>query len=247
MLIQLHNAFERDWLIGLLGLWAVLLFGGFALGSSDARRERRMPAWTRMGSSLTLVVAAWSWLAFTRDTDIAPFSLSLALGMTLGCLGDLFLAGWIPVKQPVLAGITSFGLGHIAYITGFVLLGNRFGLTMPGPRWGAIAAWLIAGFIGWYLVVSRGHQATILHRLALPYALLLAGTAGVTTGLALQAPVFVPAAVGAALFLAGDLILAAQLFNGLRFPLIGDVIWLTYGPAQALLVFAVAAALTLRM
>ena len=35
-----------------------------------------------------------------------------------------------------------------------------------------------------------------------------------------------------------DLILAAQLFSGLAFPLIGDVIWLTYGPAQALIVYA---------
>ena len=63
------------------------------------------------------------------------------------------------------------------------------------------------------------------------------------TGLALQVSAFVPLAIGAALFLLSDLILAAELFNGRSFPLIGDVIWLTYGPAQALIVYSVSAAL----
>jgi hypothetical protein len=48
--------------------------------------------------------------------------------------------------------------------------------------------------------------------------------------------------VGAALFLASDLILANQLFNRKSFPLVGDVIWLTYGPGQALIVASIAAA-----
>ena len=52
-------------------------------------------------------------------------------------------------------------------------------------------------------------------------------------------------AVGAALFLASDLILAAQLFNDLRFPLISDVVWLTYGPAQMLIVYSAGTALAL--
>jgi hypothetical protein len=72
----------------------------------------------------------------------------------------------------------------------------------------------------------------------LPYALLLASTAGLATGLALQSTYFVPLAIGAALFLLSDLILAGELFSGLQFPLIGDVIWLTYGPGQALIVYA---------
>jgi hypothetical protein len=58
-----------------------------------------------------------------------------------------------------------------------------------------------------------------------------------------QPPVFLPLAVGAALFLLSDLILAAELFNGLHFPLIGDVVWLTYGPAQMLIVYSMIGAL----
>ena len=136
---------------------------------------------------------------------------------------------WVFVFPIVLAAILS--------------LATVYGFDAAGPRWGAEAAWLLAGLIAWYLVVYRGGEPSALHFAALPYALLLASTAGFATGLALQSPAFVPLALGAALFLLSDLILASEVFNGRSFPLIGDVIWLTYGPAQALIVYSVNAAL----
>jgi hypothetical protein len=243
MLIDLANPAQQFWLLALFILWALLLFGGFAFGTLNEERTRRMPAWTRIGSSLALVVAAWSWYLFTFGTSVSALSLCLAIGMTLGCLGDSFLAGALPLAQPVLGGIAAFGLGHIAYIIGLLQFAHQQGLDAPGPRWGAWLVWLLIGVAGWYLIVFRGSKATLLHRAALPYALLLASTAGVATGLAVQAPAFIPLAIGAALFFVSDLILAAQLFNHRHFPLIGDVIWLTYGPAQALIVYAMASAL----
>lgn len=240
---DLASPVQVYWLLGLLALWAVFLFGGFLFGKVNAEHTRRMPTWTRMASSLTLVIAAWSWAVFTWSASVHALSLLLAIGMTLGCLGDLLLARLLPTRQPVLGGIAAFGLGHIAYITGLLLFGNQRGLDAPGPRWGAWLIWLLIGLAGWYFVVYRGSKATTLHCAALPYALLLASTAGVAAGLALQAPIFVPLALGAALFLLSDLILATELFNGLRFPFIGDLIWLTYGPAQALIVYCVASAL----
>jgi hypothetical protein len=243
MPIALSDPLAQAWLLALLALWAALLFGGFALGKPNAEGTRRMPAWTRIVSSLTLVVAAWSWYAFTRDTAADTYSLLVALGMTLGCLGDIFLAELLPLQQPVLAGIAAFGLGHVAYIAAIFTFANAHGFDAAGPRWGAEIVWLLVGLVAWYFVVYRGGKPTTLHWAALPYALLLASTAGFATGLALQASAFVPLAVGAALFLLSDLILAAQLFNGRSFPLIGDVIWLTYGPAQALIVYSVNAAL----
>jgi YhhN-like protein len=237
---------QRAWLLALLILWVALLFGGFAFGRLNAERTRRMPAWTRIASSLALVVAAWSWCAFAAGGPADFYTLLIALGMSLGCLGDVFLADILPLRQPVLWGIASFGLGHIAYIAALVGLGSALGLDAAAPRWGALAAWLLAGLAGWYLVVWRGAaKRSVLHAAALPYALLLAATAGLATGLALQAPALAPLALGGALFLASDLILAAQLFSGLAFPLIGDVIWLTYGPAQALIVYAAATVLPL--
>ncbi len=241
--IQLTSQLQRYWLSGLLILWACLLFGGFVFGKTDPKTNRRMPTWTRMMSSLTLVVASWSWYLFTQNSSIRWFSLLIAVGMTLGFVGDLCLARLLPLPQPTLGGIAAFGLGHVAYIIALLSFGNEYGLTAPAPRWGALSAWLLIGLIGWYLVVFRGGKPTVLHKAALPYALLLASTAGLATGLALQATAFIPLAIGSGLFLLSDLILAAELFNHLKFPLIGDVVWLTYGPAQMLIVFAVNSAL----
>lgn len=51
-----------------------------------------------------------------------------------------------------------------------------------------------------------------------------------------------PLAPGGALFLLSDLILAGDMFSGLFFPLIGDVVWLTYGPAQMLIIYSIGTA-----
>jgi len=239
MLASLLGKPQGLWLLGLLLLWAALLFGGFIFGKMDAKQTRRMPTWTRLASSLVLVVAAWSWYWLTRGSAANAVALLIAVGMTLGALGDLFMAKLLPLPQYVLWGMGAFGLGHVAYISAFWRLGNLRGLNAAGPRWGSLAVWLLIGLIGWYIAVYRGQKPTVLHWAALPYALLLAGTAGLASGLAAQAPAFVPLALGSALFLLSDLILAARLFSGTHFYLIDDVVWLTYGPAQALIVYAV--------
>jgi hypothetical protein len=231
------------WLAVPLVAWAALLFGGFAFGKTNAEGTRRMPTWTRMASSLALALAAWSAVLIMRVSPAAVIVLLVALGMTLGLLGDLSLARVLPLGDPTLGGIAAFGLGHICYITALVLVGATYRLDASLPRYGALAVWLLAGFVGWYVIVARGQRLSALRVVAMPYALLLAGTAGVATGLALQSPAFIPVALGAALFLASDLILASELFNNRSFPLIGDVVWLTYGPAQALIVYGTLLAL----
>ena len=235
--------FPRYWLIALLLLWAVLLFGGFLFGSADA--NQRMPKWTRLLSSAVLVVAGWSWFVFTRDSATNSFVMWLAIGMSFGFLGDLFMAGVMPGGRSVLGGMATFGLGHIAYIIGILQLGSVAGLTDSTARWFSLVVWWVIGAMGWYFVVYRGQQPTTLHQAALPYALLLASTAGMATGLSLQQSQFSWLAVGAALFLISDLIIATQLFNNTTFPLIGDVIWLTYGPGQMFIVFAAGTAVAL--
>jgi hypothetical protein len=94
------------------------------------------------------------------------------------------------------------------------------------------------------VVVFRGGKDAMMLRCAgLPYALLLATTAGVALGLAIQTPVYLPLALGATLFLLSDLLVAGEQFGRMRFPHIGDAVWLTYGPAQMLIVYAVNSAL----
>lgn len=233
------NSKQRVWIIGLAYLWAMFLFGGFLLGTPDAAHTHRMSTWTRMASSFTLVVAGWSWFFFSRGKRVNRYALLISLGMVFGLLGDLILANVLPAPDRVLMGIGSFAIGHIFYITAIVWFGNSYNLNKPVPRWGMLFLWWLIGIAGWYFVVFRGQDPTIVHWVALPYALLLASTAGLGSGLAKQDRRFIPLALGGALFLLSDLILAGDMFNDLYFPLIGDVVWLTYGPAQMLIVYSI--------
>jgi hypothetical protein len=226
--------------------WAVLLFGGMAFGKPDTEHTRRMPRWTRMASSLTLVIAGWSFALLHRDSLYAKLMLLVAVGMTLGFVGDLFMAKLILRNDSyIFGGIGAFGLGHIAYIAAFLTLADRLRLDAPTPRWAALIALWIIGAVFWYIVVLRGaEKRSTLHWAALPYALLLATTAGLAGGLALQDVRFAPVALGALLFLTSDLILAARLFNHAYFRWIDDWVWLTYGPAQMLIVYGIGIVLT---
>ncbi len=229
-------------LVVLFVLWAALLFGGYVLGRPSRSTGRRMPTWTRMSSSFVLVLAAWVFLLISQRSNFGSYPLFIAVGMTLGFIGDLFMARLIPVREHVLGGMAAFGLGHIAYIAAGLSLARALGLTAAAPLVAAWLAWLLIGVAAWYRVIFRGQKATPLHWAAFPYALLLASTAGVATGLALQDARLVPLALGAVLFLASDLILAANLFTGRSFKRINpdDVVWLTYGPGQCLIVYSTA-------
>ena len=231
-------------LLILLIAWAALLFGGFIFGKPQAGREgTRCPpgrAWLRR--------RCWSWRAgagprWLSGSGAATFSLLIAVGMTLGFLGDLFMAKLLPVSPHVLWGMARSGWATSPTSPRSWATAAAHGLDAAGPRLGAWLAWLLIGAVAWYFVVFRGQKPTALHWAALPYSLLLASTAGFATGLALQDPAFVPLAIGAVLFLISDLILAAQLFAGRRFRLIDDVVWLTYGPGQMLIVYSVGAAI----
>ena len=213
--------------------WAGMLFGGFAFGKLNHEETHRIPTPLRMGSSAALMLAGWVY--FFTDQEILRFWL--AVGMSFGFLGDLFMAGLI-IKGDgrVLGGMGSFGVGHIGYITG--LFG--YDPNINGERWLALVIWWILAVALWYGVVYRGAKGkpSVLHYIALPYALLLASTTGIASGLALEDSVFIVLAIGTLLFLLSDLLLAAELFNGLHFKGIGDVVWLLYGPGQMMIVFA---------
>ncbi|MEM7333349.1 MAG: lysoplasmalogenase [Chloroflexota bacterium] len=228
------------WLTALLILWGLVLFGGFIFGNES--ETHRTPALNRMVSSILLVVAGWSWVIFCDAPEIRPFAIMIAIGMTFGFGGDLVLSELLPIGRSVIVGILFFGIGHIFYIGGIVQSTQQWGYTAVSPRLNSLILWLLIGLVGWYIVVFRGQKPTVLHWAALPYALLLAGTTGVGTGLALQEGAFVWLAVGAGLFLFSDLILAGELFADYKFRSVGDVVWLTYGPGQMLIVYSIGVA-----
>jgi hypothetical protein len=224
------------WLIGLLLLWGTLLFGGFVIGLVDGSIGIPTPA--RMGSSLVLVLAGWSWCIAARSSKVSVYGLLIALGMLSGFIGDLFMANLVPIGDKLLGGMASFGIGHIFYITALVYMGRVAGLSSPFARWMALLVWLLIGAIGWYVIVFPKAEPRVLAWAALGYVLLLASTAGIATGLAVQARALWPLAFGTALFFISDLMIALGQFGGARSAWLDAAIWLTYGPAQALIVYS---------
>ncbi len=222
-------------------LWAAALAGAMISGNVLERHGAPLPTALRMASSLVLVATGWWAWRLLRGATAGRFAFWIALGMTLGALGDFFMAGllsFIPIRPTQLGGIASFGLGHIAYIAGCVWLARRAGLTARAPLAIGILGWQIFALIGWYYVAYLGEDNRELLGPALVYTMLLAGTAGITSGLALQrAPLF-PLALGGALFLISDLILAFGMFGqAVRHG--AEAVWLTYSPGQMLIVFSI--------
>ncbi|MCU0499005.1 MAG: lysoplasmalogenase [Anaerolineae bacterium] len=210
------------------GLWAALLFGGFLFGTTWPEGHRRMPIWTRMASSAVLAIAAWIWAGIGPES---PLAIPIAIGMTFGWLGDLLMAQLLLKVNYVLAGMSAFGIGHLAYLYGLIQVRSESMSFAPiGIAW-------IIGAIGWWIVVYWRNECGKLHYAALPYTLLLSSTAGVSAAIALSQPQYGWIAIGAALFLISDTILAMELFRPVKFPLINDAVWLTYGPGQMLIVF----------
>lgn len=203
-----------------------------------------MPAWTRLASSAVLVTAGFSGAFISRDYATATYALLISLGMSFGFIGDLSLAKvFISGRKSQLGGIGAFAVGHLFYIPAIWGLGSTLGLTAVGARLGALLVWWLVGFLGWTFVVFRGAKVSSLKWIVLPYALLLATTAGVATGLAVQEFSFWPLVIGAALFLFSDTLIGGNWFNDLDFPMIHDLIWLTYGPGQMLIVYSAGTAI----
>jgi len=222
-------------------VWAVLLGGGLI---ADNLEMSSASSFGRLGSSVVLILAGWVWYSACRGTGAGKYTLLIAIGMTLGALGDFFMSGllqqWIVLPKPELGGMTAFGLGHIVYIAGFFEARRRTQLNSNRAMWTSILFWQAINLAGWYVVVflSTKESTRLLVWPALPYSQLLAGTAGVATGLAVQNRKFAIVAVGAALFLISDLVLAWGMFRG-SFAHRTEAVWIPYGGGQMMIVFGI--------
>lgn len=225
---------------------AGLLIGAFLTGRCRPERHGRMAKALQLPQSAILIgVALIVWLSAALETPFNALAALTALGITFGFLGDLFMADVFKQKNHVLFGIGAFSLGHICYMLGLREIALYFNLHDLGSYGiSLIGAWLIALVLWRILIYTR--QGDSLQYAALIYALFLASMAGFALGIALQRTEFIGLALGGALFLLSDALLAARLFAQRAFPFIGDSIWASYIAAQVLIVCSAPLALSLR-
>lgn len=224
--------------------WAVVLFGGFVLGKPRGTESdgRRIPLINRMLASALLTLAAWVY-HFTLAEQALP-TLYVALGMSFGLLGDLFMARLL-LKSDLylLVGMASFGIGHVFYILGIAWALHLRLFIGVGALVTGVAFWLMVAVLLWdhivYQSIPQGQKPGLLHYAALPYSLLLASTTGSASAAFLDNAVWGWMALGTALFLLSDMILAIDIFRKPGWRWLGDLVWLTYSPGQMLIVYAI--------
>ncbi|MCA9264036.1 MAG: lysoplasmalogenase [Planctomycetales bacterium] len=221
-------------------VWLLLLAAGLTAHLARGTVLSSMETALKAGSSLALVLFGWINLAILPQ-ERRRIAMFVALGMTLGCLGDaspLLGSRW-PDPQRTLGNMVLFGLGHLAYIRACVVACRTVKNGTRQWQWyGSIALWLLLGCLTWYFAAYRGPRFPVLKLPALGYTLLLATTTGVATACARSCRSFIAVAVGAMLFLASDLLLAVWIFHD-RVYRPFDLVWLTYGIGQMLIVFGV--------
>ena len=176
-------------------------------------------------------LALFCWLLLTREGVRGRRVTTLMLAMAFGALGDILLM--FNGQTFFLAGLLAFLVGHIFYF-----------LTIPEPRKVTgtkevlmrfmILAILIAvttipahafdvkGFLGGCVVVYAGVFAFVINAVIL---------AAVET----KNRLYIKTLVGYVLFVISDAILAAGMFTGIRLPLHGFLVMLTYILAQSLI------------
>ncbi|QDU55470.1 lysoplasmalogenase [Aeoliella mucimassa] len=220
-------------------LWAGLLTLGLLADATPSAGLKANETWLKAGSSLVLVATA-CWFAWRATGVWHHVARYLAVGMALGSMGDAspLLGNWWPDPQRTLLNMVLFGIGHLAYIRASVLAARMSPSTPKQANgwYASLALWLIAGAVLWYFAAWRGAHHSVLKWPALAYTLLLATTAGATLGTALTRRWFAVVALGAMLFVASDALLAIWIFHDYRYPHV-DLVWLTYGLGQMLIVF----------
>ena len=156
----------------------------------------------------------------------APWAI--ALGLALGALGDFWLSR--RGEAALLAGMAAFGLGHLAYTAAFWQAGAGGPGLLGAGALGALGLWAMA----WLAPRAGGLKWPVRCYIAIILAM-----AAQASGL----PGHTLARIGAAAFVASDLILALEMFvlpeGGLR-RAAQRGLWALYWGAQAAILWGMA-------
>lgn len=210
------------WVLTALGVIAAAAYGAFLLNSPRV--------WLRA------LVKTLFMGAFAGALVVADVPAPLVLAAIASAAGDFFLA--FDKKWLLPFGILSFLIAQLLYVLIFLALWMFSGDNAPlWPRYLAMGAIIVSslGFLVWMAPKLRWMALAVV-----PYAIAITGMA--VAAMWLPWPGW-PAMLGAVLFLASDLVLAAELF---RLPpdaparrVTAPFVWWSYAAAQALIVWGV--------
>jgi uncharacterized membrane protein YhhN len=195
--------------LGYLGVAAVdTWLAGAALPGGSARGARLARA-ARFVTKPALMPLLTGSFATDRRAFPSPLRPSTLAGQALGWGGDVALLGH--GSRSFALGAGSFGLGHAAYISGFVRHRSPTPfLDAPSTR-AAVALWALAGPA---VAVAAARQERALGAAVAAYTGLLAGTFATGCHLSRSLPLSSRCltASGAGLFLLSDIVLGVREF-----------------------------------
>ena len=141
--------------IVLVGQIILFLMGAiYAIGQTKRTRNNMpLPLAVRLILSFSLTGSAiWIWL---QDPSV-EYSTWVALGMTLSTVGDLFMAGLIPIGHRLIGGMVTFALAHCFYVKAFL----QTGISWNG-FWIGLLVYGLFLIIGWFFLFEMKNKTNL--------------------------------------------------------------------------------------
>ncbi len=234
---------ERAALIVLTVVWIGAYAGGMALGTPNADRSRRMARPARLVMIGVVLVAGSIWLGHAIGTDAARYGWLIVGGLIAGAIGDLLLAGIVPVHHAEMVGMGVFGVGHLLYFGAILDARARLGVR-GGPSLLAVmlsGAAVVAAI--WWITVRAREGGAALNVGSVIYGVVLGAVTAAAVGTWFVSGRLATLAGGLILFLISDVMLARYLVRRRGFPSVRDVVWLVYSAGQIAIACSVGAAI----
>ncbi|MED0991765.1 lysoplasmalogenase [Bacillus nitratireducens] len=218
--------------IVLVGQIILFLTGAiYAVGQTKRTRNNMpLPLAIRLILSFSLTGSAiWIWL---QDPSV-EYSTWVALGMTLSTIGDLFMAGLIPIGHRLIGGMVTFALAHCFYVKAFL----QTGISWNG-FWIGLLVYGLFLIIGWFFFIRNEKQDKLFTIGALIYGLWVGGMACFAFALCYEnTGIWWVPALGGLLFVISDFIIGVTDIGGRKLKYEPLWIWFTYVAAQMCIVY----------
>ncbi|QWU43422.1 lysoplasmalogenase [Bacillus sp. NP247] len=218
--------------IVLVGQIILFVMGAiYAIGQTKRTRNNMpLPLAVRLILSFSLTgSASWIWL---QDPSV-EYSTWVALGMTLSTVGDLFMAGLIPIGHRLIGGMVTFALAHCFYVKAFL----QTGISWNG-FWIGLLVYGLFLIIGWFFFIRNEKQDKLFTIGALIYGLWVGGMACFAFALYYEnIGIWWIPALGGLLFVISDFIIGVTDIGGRKLKYEPLWIWFTYVAAQMCIVY----------